>query len=302
MSVRFLKSTDTPSVIKIWRECFTNDLDYINSFIYNCLPYTKTLVVTAPGSDEAVSILTLIPTYTKVNGKNIKGGYIYGVGTLIKHRGHSYSKLLMKAIIESSIQENLDYLLVKPASDSLYTLYQGMSFDHILNKIEIGYNIIQVNSHPNLLANSKDYHYYSSFSQTLATTLYKIRDASLSETTFLLPQNNLSYSLKENFSRSGFVCLNPDDGLFCIGYPNKSKNGETTAIITDHNLKSENEFLSYSKLILNEGLYESILFDAPENLNSSNKLAKKSALLKILTPQQETINKIKHYHLPLTME
>ncbi len=144
-TVRLANENDTLSIRNIWRECFTSDISYIDNFITNCFPHAKTWVAISNKSSEIVSILSLLPTYFNYDGKNFTGGYIYGVATLPDFRGNSLSKVLMNAAFEYSGAINLQYLVVKPANDSLFDLYRGQSFDILINKDIISVNLASDN-------------------------------------------------------------------------------------------------------------------------------------------------------------
>ena len=129
MRIHIATAEDTHSISKIWSECFTDDTNYINNFLDNCLPHSKTMLLTPENEANSVASLSVLPCYTQYNGKNYQGGYVYAVGTLPEHRGKSYSKYLTEEAFRYARNEKLSFLVVKPATESLYELYSKLSFD-----------------------------------------------------------------------------------------------------------------------------------------------------------------------------
>ncbi len=231
MVIRQFKNDDTLSLFNIWRECFTDDTNYINNFLKNCLPYTETWVLIPENESTPVSVVTVIPSYIIENKTVINGGYIFGVGTLIKHRGHSYSKHIINTIFNHSKSNNLSYLLVKPAEHTLYNLYKRLSFDKtILKKVyhtELNVSAFPVLKHKSIAVTFDQYH--------------KLREESLHNRAFIWPKEILKYATEELALRGGAIKFLETDSktIFYAAHP-LEENAETIKII-DHNINDANE-------------------------------------------------------------
>ncbi len=309
--VRILTNKDTPSVIKIWEECFTQDIDYINAFISLCFPYSINWGVFPKNSNNAVAMLTLMPSYiiTKNSAgeqKKVNGAYVYGVGTLKTHRGNGYSSILMREVFTYSTNKSLEYILVKPAEESLFNLYQRQSFNHILSCYRV-----EIDLHPILSLNSSTVLSENS-TQNKVNNHLKARE-SLAATNFLWPTRILNYSLLEIESRNGVThhlnCnSNTIESLFYSAYPTDSN--VTTIKIADHNARTNFEldciidnisthFPFATKAIIE---FPTTIGKLLLNQQMSEPKVIKNALIKVLTSDKTIINSLLNKQLTLSME
>jgi len=130
--IRELDHNDRVSVEQIWRECFTTDTLYINNFVNSIFPFSKTFGLFDRGEKRALSIASLLPSYIILKGgegcQRVKGGYLYGVGTLLAERGNRYSKAVIEEIFNYAFREQYRYIVAKPATEELYSLYEKLTF------------------------------------------------------------------------------------------------------------------------------------------------------------------------------
>ncbi len=136
MILKKATNQDIDGIINIWKTCFTDDIDYINNYIKYCFPYCKTLIALTDNNEVASSI-TLIPTYAIIQGalnntKELKGYYLYAVGTLPLFRGNAISLRLINYAIELCKNERVSFIITRPSNDSLYTLYNKLGFSYTL--------------------------------------------------------------------------------------------------------------------------------------------------------------------------
>lgn len=276
-TVKLLTTKDTLSIQNIWRECFTQDLAYINNFIKHCFPYSTSWGIFPIGAKNAVAMLSLLPSYANIekppkNSMNLRGAYVYGVGTLKDYRGKGYSHILMNAAHRYSKERSLDYILVKPAEESLFNLYQKQSFDKTLWNylLEIDLAITRKNisgaknnqaraNNNQALVNNDQARASSELSRSISGTQnsnsvisqadltnkkvsnfrnvqnrLEIRE-SLSTASFLWPKEILDYSLMEIESRDGVSKL-IGNSLYYSAYPLES-NAQLIKVV-DHNIKT----------------------------------------------------------------
>jgi len=299
--VNIKSETDIQAISKIWRNCFTDDQSYIDSYISNCLPHTSSWVLLC--DNMPVSILSMLPSYALLPlnqsispGKippsdhfiTLRGAYIYGVATLPEYRGSSYSRMLLNKAMDYSKAMGFDYTIVKPADELLFEFYQRTGFDITLYSNK---NIFHVDSSINTLDLEMSCNH---FSLLTPEQLFILREQYNSTTSFLWPPEILRYALIETLSRSGIAATNGQ--LYLIAYPTKAGNIN----LLETNAQNSTQF----NLILN---YLLKLFPdaATITIDSANinKIAQhRCALLKILNPDPNIAEALSSRYLSLPME
>lgn len=241
MRIHIATAEDTHSISKIWSECFTDDTGYIDNFLQNCFPHSKTFLLTPENEANAVASLSVLPCYTQYKGKNYKGGYVYAVGTLPDHRGKSYSKYLTEEAFRYARNEKLSFLVVKPATESLYELYSKLSFDITLyEKITKIITNRSYNFTPDGLLMCKGIPIGRSFTLFWdIDRIYNLRERYLSKKSILHSKEILSYAIKEISYRKGsfesfYYLSQKDDPVFYVCYP--SENNDSLVYVIDHNI------------------------------------------------------------------
>ncbi|MEZ7874276.1 MAG: GNAT family N-acetyltransferase [Bacteroidales bacterium] len=221
MEIREATIKDREAIFKIWLSCFTDDQDYINSYLDYCFPYTTTLLL-GNKTEGDVSVISILPSYFKSGKTCYRGAYLYGVATLQEHRGHSYSLKLINYGIELLKKEGIEYFLVKPATDTLFSLYRKFGFT---NELFTETKVISFTTEKKKAIKRvfKDI----SFADDLV--YFREREKLLSDSTFLWPREILSYTIREILERGGFVIKDILSGNFCAGYPSNS--GSTLDIL-----------------------------------------------------------------------
>ncbi|MCK9627886.1 MAG: GNAT family N-acetyltransferase [Bacteroidales bacterium] len=213
MIFREANSNDINGLFEVWKTCFTDDISYIDNYFKFCFPYTRTLVADT-GSGEIASSITLIPATAPINNEAIKGYYLYAVGTKPEHRGIALSSSLIDLAKRICRNENLSFLITKPASESLYGLYKRYGFFKTLYEEHI--------SEPLLFQKSAS---YSDNLQTSPLTLFNFEKfRNNSDNKFLWSREVLNYILLETSERNGFCILvegkdNPSKVNYLISYP-----------------------------------------------------------------------------------
>ncbi len=296
MTIRLATNKDSEHIFKIWHACFTDDQAYIMTYLKYCLPHTKTWVL-GVGNGEFVSCLSIIPSYFVLNSKIIRGGYLYAVGTLPEHRGNSYSKLLMESAIKECKKDGLSYLLVKPATESLFDLYKRASFENVLYKST---TIIFAKYHESIPYN------ITSLSPIEASDLYTLRQDSLAETSFLWPEKILEYAIIEAISRSGSCKKFEIRGtetpalIYYIAYPAEQNIKRIQVLET--NARNSLEIECLVSVIKSEyPITEEIEIESScDILSKNNKSVSRSALL--LPFHKELSSYMEKLHLSLPME
>ena len=127
-------------------------------------------------------------------------------------------------------KEGIEYFLVKPATDRLFSLYRKLGFNKDLfsENILISSKFKEIKENERVIEDIP----FSDFSD-----FYNERENLLSNSSFLWLKDILSYSIKEILERNGFLLKASISGNFCIGYP--SENG----FILDFDLKNLDNYL-----------------------------------------------------------
>ena len=282
--------SDRSYISEIWQACFTDDLPYINSFIDNCLPYTTSWLLLY--NNRPASLLTLIPSYTTIDNSNIRtnlsGVYIYGVATLPQYRGNSYSKLLIEQAISYSQELGLDYVIVKPAEESLYSLYSRVGFKtRLYSKSR---NIVLSDS-SYLNTNLSKLKANISFHSILPEELFAKRQSLCK--TFLWPEDILKYALSEILLRPDVIAQTNGE-IYFIAYPACKKR----IIVLESNAETITEISTIASVL--QRCFPSI--ESISIADNSGNVQEKSALLKVLHSDQSVEQILSGYHLPLAME
>ncbi|PKO98865.1 MAG: hypothetical protein CVU13_06945 [Bacteroidetes bacterium HGW-Bacteroidetes-8] len=297
-TIRLAEKDDTLSILRIWRECFTDDLLYISNFINYCLPYTKTWVVIPQESTSAVSVLSLLPSYAIIDNQKISGGYIYGVATLPNFRGHSLSKRLIETTISYCKEKEIQYIVIRPAESSLFDLYKKQSFETFISKNLTNIDLSQIN-----FSDVTPLKRVENFS---IAELYSLREEELFKTHLLWPIDILNYTIEDAKSKGGSLIALMDETtvkkiLFYVAYPDESN--VSSIKIADSNIVHTNDLkqiildikfaFPYAKKIIIES--------SSAGFKTENTTLANSALIKILDSKISS-EKLSLLHLALPME
>lgn len=321
--IRELTGRDTLSIQNIWKECFTTDLNYITNFIQHCFPYSKSWGIFLNNSKNAVAMVSALPSYSileKSTEKSLKidGLYIYGLGTLREHRNKGYSALLMNEATIYAQKSSLNYIILKPAEESLYTLYRKHSFENNLTCYLIE---IDISKKKNKEAPLKR----GSFKTIITQNNNHLKNReSLAKTNFLWPDKILQYSLLEIKSRGGNTKYSQKEAnllseprltderdktpLFYSSYLDESD--ASTVKVIDHNILSEQDLKSViNNLTSQNKLLSKIIFEFPTTTNlaifsdyTHQYSIINSGLMKLLTPESGKREHLLKLHLTLSME
>lgn len=211
MSIRKATHSDREAIYKIWLSCFTDDQVYINNYLDYCFPHTTTLIKEVSNSD-AVAVISIIPSYFIHEKRIYSGAYLYGVGTLPEHRGKSYSSELISEAVSLLRAKGEEYFLVKPATESLFSLYRRLGFEKELFK-----SISTLSHFPNT-QNNQEINIERIDPNAHIEEIATIREKKMSDKTFMWNRDVLNYALNEIVGRGGSVLFNRYTSDYCTGY------------------------------------------------------------------------------------
>lgn len=134
MQEKLILSSGTPALLaatrEIWKECFTDDEDYLDRLFSKCIPHTRTYGLCISGSIACTS------TVIDLKSDCERFLYLYGVATSVHNRGKGLSSSLFKMILEEE-QKRADWkntrIITHPATIKLYDLYRSMGLTEELH-------------------------------------------------------------------------------------------------------------------------------------------------------------------------
>ena len=340
---------DILALSEIWRVCFTEDLSYIDSFINSCLPHTISWFFLS--DNKPISLLSLIPSYAQLplsdeqsefpkilnirstpqisqSHKLSRGAYIYGVATLPEHRGNSYSRILLNKALDYSRETGLDYIIVKPADESLFDFYTKAGFKTTLYSNKAVFPLFQycTNSNPAIHHNtevSSGCEYASSFSDKAdrlnvvdnsipiiskedhplftslsAEQLFILREQ-YNPSSFLWPPEILSYAVIEALSRPGAIAaIDNNLDLYIIAYPSDTDSRVINILETNANTSAQFcQILTYL-----QQFYPKATSVTTNSVNNCSSKQTRCALLKILSADCDVATALSRLYLSLPME
>jgi hypothetical protein len=218
------------------------------------------------------------------------------VGTLPEFRGNAYSKILMDHAIINSKNDNLSYLLVKPADEGLYDFYLNSSFNtEISQGVTTLVTTFDTNKHCE----------YSQVKDLETSELFQMREDSFSSLNYLWPAEILNYAIIEAKSRSGKCKIIKSTGntslrpLYYIAYPDELN--RNSIIVLETNAKNPAELESLVYVLKNEyPLITEAKFITPvDYLDTVSYIVKKSALVNIFDESISAPLQKLHLSLPL---
>ncbi len=168
--IRLAGKGDICAIRRIWQDIFTTDEAYLD-IIFNCLyPLLDAFVYTIDG--EVVSVAFAIPirlvkkdgantdltpysskivesgSSTFERSDNIKKGhngrYLYGVATIEQVRGRGLSRKLVKHISGHYTAAGEDFIITRPAEESLFPFYKAQGFSIPLYRRETTLSLKQL--------------------------------------------------------------------------------------------------------------------------------------------------------------
>ena len=125
------KNSKIKECIRIWKDVFGDDDEFILSFIKNFYNEENMLYIEYEG--KIASMLHIIPF--EFNGSTV--AYIYAVATEVNMRGRGYAKDLIRQAIEKAKKDRYKALITLPADKKLTAFYSRFGFQgHYAVKFE----------------------------------------------------------------------------------------------------------------------------------------------------------------------
>jgi GNAT superfamily N-acetyltransferase len=120
------------SLTELWHKVFGDDKEYIKLFFkeayYDCDCFAEISEV------KIVSAFYLLKCIIKYDGKIYNGRYLYAAATLPEYRGKGLMAKLIKEAQDYIKDNDIDFIALVPASDSLYDFYGRFGFKEEMYK------------------------------------------------------------------------------------------------------------------------------------------------------------------------
>lgn len=121
--IEFATINDKKELFSLWQMTFLEDSQVIENFFQNVFPTVVTPVIKIDG--KIASSLFLLPcTIGRFNGK-----CVYCAMTKYDFRGKGYMKQLLDFSYDYCKEDNLDFLFLVPAEESLFDYYAKCGFE-----------------------------------------------------------------------------------------------------------------------------------------------------------------------------
>ena len=123
--IRLAAERDLPALCRIWKECFSDNEDYVRFFYRENAGHVTTTVFTV--DDRAVSVLHWFDAEFVNGGERQKAKYLYAGGSLPEYRKNGYYGALIEYVCGYA-RENGLVLFGKPANQRLIPYYADFGF------------------------------------------------------------------------------------------------------------------------------------------------------------------------------
>ena len=132
------KNEYTDSLVELWHKVFGDDEKYIKLFFKEAYYDSDCFAEISDG--KIVSAFYLLKCIIKYDGKIYNGRYLYAAATLPEYRGEGFMAKLIKEAQDYIKDNDIDFIALVPASDSLYDYYGRFGFKEAMYKYKYSVN------------------------------------------------------------------------------------------------------------------------------------------------------------------
>lgn len=145
---------DIPALIRLFRQCFTEDTDFLSLYFYHCFPLCRTYVLRLEG--HPVASASYLPIrYRRASGTGREAFYLYGVCTDPQHRRQGLIHRLLNCAREEIARSGAAFILCRPATPELFHLYAGLGYTEPVYRHFFEISLPENISRPDLYAEKK---------------------------------------------------------------------------------------------------------------------------------------------------
>lgn len=126
MSFGFAKQADVPRLIRLWMDCFGDDLDYVNLYFTHSFRPDRVFVLREP--ELAAMAISFPVTYIAEDGDTREGAYLYAICTDPAFRGRGLCRTLMAQSEAALKGRGCTFVCLRPETDALRVMYTRMGY------------------------------------------------------------------------------------------------------------------------------------------------------------------------------
>lgn len=247
--IRIATNDDICAIREIWRKIFTANEEYLDIIFNELYPQLDAFVYTI--ESKIVSVAFAIPLNLSANIESnttekssqfstptyFKGRYLYGVATTEEARGKGLSKEIVKKIREHYSNTGEDFIITRPAEESLFPFYKAQGFKKSLYRREININLHDIPC--SNFGEKPD----KENSELTAHTLYRLRNA-ISAPLFLWNESILAIILKLAKTEEKAALIVDYQDQYCIAFCNGLlTDPQKEIIVLENNFRSTEDIL-----------------------------------------------------------
>ena len=286
--IRVAGKGDICAIRQIWHDIFTTDEAYLDIIFNSLYPLLDAFVYTIAGKivsvafaipinlvqkDEATTNLTTESSKIMETGcnstcechnkstKKLNGRYLYGVATIEEARGKGLSRKLVKQIREHYTAAGENFIITRPAEESLFSFYKSQGFTQSLYRSE--------SNSPALYSSDKTQEPQSRLD---AAKLYALRNGIYSNY-FEWSSPILECIIKLARAEDNLIKYYPDkEKYFIAHYESRSENSANPDIISQTQTANQ-----YTRLVVEEtnfNSFEELLIHIDTAVKNNNDGAK----------------------------
>ena len=127
MDIRFAEAGDRNRLIELYDACFPGEHEYAEYFFDSFWKPERTLTAIEDGS--IVSMVHMLKTSMKRDGKRMDAMYIYAAATFQEYRGRGIMGKLLKRAEELAIEWGEHLILLITENESLFKFYKRFGYE-----------------------------------------------------------------------------------------------------------------------------------------------------------------------------
>ncbi|MBR5855696.1 MAG: GNAT family N-acetyltransferase [Bacteroidales bacterium] len=270
--IRLANENDICAIREIWRNIFTPKEDYLDiifKYLYRVLDAFVFVI-----DEKIASVAFAIPmalfhrdeNYT--SSETYHGRYLYGVATIEEARGRGLSRVLVEQIKDYYTAGCEDFIITRPAEESLFPFYKAQGFTQSLYRSE---RVIRINqpsptldlNKNKIIAEEKKRSEDSSQTHLSGQSLFHLR-ARQSTDMFIWGPYTLDCILHLAKTEENLIKFYPQTQKYIIAYFNGNN-----LIVEENNFNSTDELLHTINLEITRRV-ENITIFMPAGSNSES--------------------------------
>ena len=128
MDIRIAKKDNIDGLYNLWQECFGDSKEIIDMFFNSSFSLDNTVVCV--DDNNVVAMAYMLEESIFINGIKYSAYYLYALATTQSYRKKGIMAQVIEYIIKLSVNRNIDYLFLVPASEKLFNYYKKFGFQN----------------------------------------------------------------------------------------------------------------------------------------------------------------------------